>query len=1086
MPQLILSLETTLLSFRPSLVGAALFAAIVSGCGESPIGDMDGGTEQRNDGSALPDASQRALQSRCDRRFRLADPKMPAPDPGSLDSGLLAHFTFDEGSGTTVHDTGGGGADGTLSAKGTAWVPGLIGAGALSFDDAGGAQPAGGVVTVPHDDVLAPAAITFSFWINFSAAPTSNSGSVIRMGYRLRMAGGTDPQLLFGTTFAAHGASLPLHRWSFVTVTGDATGTRIYENGVLSNSNATPFAPGTSTEPFTIGGLSDAAMQIDDVRVYGRVLAPNEVQALFRRTLPLAVTVAGQGTVASASQSIDCGTRCAAGLAAGTHETLTATAAPGSTFVGWTARGCAGDGPCGVTIDSPVAVGANFVSNTAPPIFSQILSYALQPTSASLSFRTDQAGDTLIDYGPTSAYGTTVPLDPKLVTTHTVALAGLTAGTTYHYRASSKNGAGVLAQSGDFTFTTPSAAASGKVRTVKAAGGDFTTIMACAAAAQPGDTCAISAGTYHETLAPMTAAPYDQPILFQAVPGDPVLLDGVNLDAAANNRIEGLSLKSITQYGMTFSFDDYYPVGTFAVGDYWVAGPVNLAAITPSFDEHHNGWDINPVAGYVQPYDVGVGGYVYAADNPFFDPDEVPDLPCSAEPGASIVKAVSVIQDPKKFDYDCYSGKDSTGAVVPGLGRSCLTDAAVLTIVDGAPPDNGRSVFRPPYTGNDKPYYSVNNLKTSLLPSLAPVGVDPNAPQLYSPLHRPQIDHIGGAQGGETRPIHNLVNIYGPAMDRYTGEAALWAMLNSPLPTRMPMIIAIVQGGIDRYYAMLNGQTWPGGFGFETGRKLPIVYAGTLLDDAGIAAFLHTNRHFDEETQIAEGYAGVPLWGGARSPSTPAIEQKYWNTLTLDPLGNSEVPDPYRFNEPFYLGSVADPYQIGITSTAWKGDALIGELIPQFKVYWDNPDFFDYMTRFVKKGIWSLPDPCAPPVGVCPDAVTPCTSQTEYIYCTGGMNPSGGADCTNKGNNACLNHGVCNYTDANVLAANYGKTYGPKGDGTCILDPNLNPGSTMQTFSCKNNAVCGRFPNRHGLFADNYSNAYEGPFLKAMQDAYRP
>jgi hypothetical protein len=48
-----------------------------------------------------------------------------------------------------------------------------------------------------------------------------------------------------------------------------------------------------------------------------------------------------------------------------------------------------------------------------------------------------------------------------LVTSHTRTLSGLSAGTTYHYRVRSVDGAGNSATSGDATFTTSSAPPSG-------------------------------------------------------------------------------------------------------------------------------------------------------------------------------------------------------------------------------------------------------------------------------------------------------------------------------------------------------------------------------------------------------------------------------------------------------------------------------------------------------------------------------------------------------------------------------------------------------------------------------------------------
>lgn len=67
----------------------------------------------------------------------------------------------------------------------------------------------------------------------------------------------------------------------------------------------------------------------------------------------------GAGTVTSTPAAIDCGATCAAELAAGEAVTLTAVAASGSHFVGWTGD-CTGTGACRVAMTAARAVGAEF------------------------------------------------------------------------------------------------------------------------------------------------------------------------------------------------------------------------------------------------------------------------------------------------------------------------------------------------------------------------------------------------------------------------------------------------------------------------------------------------------------------------------------------------------------------------------------------------------------------------------------------------------------------------------------------------------------------------------------------------------
>src|SRR5207244_3834968 len=56
-----------------------------------------------------------------------------------------------------------------------------------------------------------------------------------------------------------------------------------------------------------------------------------------------------------------------------------------------------------------------------------------------------------------TSYGSSSTLNTALVTSHSVSLTGLLASTTYHYRVKSRDAAGNLQTSGDFTFTTRSA-----------------------------------------------------------------------------------------------------------------------------------------------------------------------------------------------------------------------------------------------------------------------------------------------------------------------------------------------------------------------------------------------------------------------------------------------------------------------------------------------------------------------------------------------------------------------------------------------------------------------------------------------------
>jgi hypothetical protein len=89
-----------------------------------------------------------------------------------------------------------------------------------------------------------------------------------------------------------------------------------------------------------------------------------------------------------------------------------------------------------------------------PPLISDVASSNITSSGGTITWVTDEPADSQVEYGLTTNYGMLTPLDTTLIQSHSVALSGLTANTTYHYRVRSKDAAGNLAVSGDYSFTT--------------------------------------------------------------------------------------------------------------------------------------------------------------------------------------------------------------------------------------------------------------------------------------------------------------------------------------------------------------------------------------------------------------------------------------------------------------------------------------------------------------------------------------------------------------------------------------------------------------------------------------------------------
>ncbi|MEK7068886.1 MAG: FN3 associated domain-containing protein, partial [Patescibacteria group bacterium] len=96
-------------------------------------------------------------------------------------------------------------------------------------------------------------------------------------------------------------------------------------------------------------------------------------------------------------------------------------------------------------------------TDTTAPVISAISSGTPLPTSATITWTTNESANSQVNYGLTTAYGSNTTLNPSLTTAHSAVITGLTAGTTYHYRVRSADASSNLSVSTDHTFITPPA-----------------------------------------------------------------------------------------------------------------------------------------------------------------------------------------------------------------------------------------------------------------------------------------------------------------------------------------------------------------------------------------------------------------------------------------------------------------------------------------------------------------------------------------------------------------------------------------------------------------------------------------------------
>jgi Domain of unknown function (DUF4082)/Purple acid Phosphatase, N-terminal domain len=92
--------------------------------------------------------------------------------------------------------------------------------------------------------------------------------------------------------------------------------------------------------------------------------------------------------------------------------------------------------------------------DTVPPVISAARASNVSCGSATITWTTDKASDSTVDFGTSTSYGRSVSSSSS-VTSHSLVLSGLAPRTVYHYQVVSKSSPVNPATSGDFVFTTP-------------------------------------------------------------------------------------------------------------------------------------------------------------------------------------------------------------------------------------------------------------------------------------------------------------------------------------------------------------------------------------------------------------------------------------------------------------------------------------------------------------------------------------------------------------------------------------------------------------------------------------------------------
>lgn len=94
------------------------------------------------------------------------------------------------------------------------------------------------------------------------------------------------------------------------------------------------------------------------------------------------------------------------------------------------------------------------VPDTTPPVLSNIQVSGISSSTATITWTTDEASTSQVEYGTSTSYGSSSAFNPTLVTNHSVTLTGLSGYTTYDFRVKSQDSSSNLSVSANSSFST--------------------------------------------------------------------------------------------------------------------------------------------------------------------------------------------------------------------------------------------------------------------------------------------------------------------------------------------------------------------------------------------------------------------------------------------------------------------------------------------------------------------------------------------------------------------------------------------------------------------------------------------------------
>jgi cysteine-rich repeat protein len=385
-------------------------------------------------------------------------------------------------------------------------------------------------------------------------------------------------------------------------------------------------------------------------------------------------------------------------------------------------------------------------------------------------------------------------------------------------------------------------------------------------------------------------------------------------------------LSTVTHHGITWTFSEPKRVGRFVNGDYYVVGQATIVDIqplpSPTNGRHGSMLNIKP--------NIQRSGFDSRIQSGRYDSNLRVYPPITLTPGNKLVSSRSAAE----------------GSTLPCVMRpydtseSPVASVSILTSVEVPQP---LDAFRPSYAQGSTTIYLSRNLRRRILPKLPPVQHVPPLSECEGYLQRPWVDSVFFSFDV---PAEYMAS-YGRENGYLMSFAGLLLTLDFSAEQKEPLLVYLIQYGLDLYGLVEQGHTgWQAHGGHGSGRKLPIVLAGLMLNQEKMKA---VQAKFGEDMQTIWVSETPPPGTYTQSWHTKPETAVYGGHVGIDGESVSPGWGPYEHLAPSaWKSTLGESYRRCCTSVGWVGEMLAARLIPGMQMAWNHPQFFAYVDRWMR------------------------------------------------------------------------------------------------------------------------------------------